>query len=174
MNNSFLYPFTSEHGTLVNREDDLNLEEIVSFFTNIPKEQEYILKILYGLEVNKDIIKFRFEVISEFISNQNLCNKLIEVFKIVSRLESEYSHIRIQFSRGKGDINYYISFFTSLYTDTCDLLISLLKVYQRIYNALSNINIKSRGLKRLYEIVNKTDFDELINLCEKLKSENFV
>jgi len=174
MNNSFLYPFTSKHGTLINREDDLNLEEIVNFFTNIPKEQEYILKILYGLEVNKDIIEFRFEVISEFISNQNLCNKLIEAFKTVSRLESEYSHIKIQFSRGKSDINYYISFFTSLYTDTCDLLISLLKVYEQIYHALSSIEIKSRGLKHLFAIVDKTDFGELIKLCEKLKSENFV
>jgi DNA mismatch repair ATPase MutS len=160
--------------------DVLLIDKAVRIITPDTKISEYVLSVLKNPLTLKENIIYRREIIDDFNNNPELLNKLTIIInelnkineyinknKIITRKTFQSTNIHQRIDETESFIVFKFS------TEYMEKVLSFI---QKIIKAFENCDIKSEGLKELYNyyknISNTDEYNELNDITNKLTSTN--
>lgn len=162
---NLLYPNGKEKSINLSEEAyrNLALEEIVDMIAVTDNDRNIVRSVFNLLPQDIETIRFRQEIIKDFIDNVEICDKLGEILKKIDVLKEYRLH------------NHYVSNPKSSLWDLIDY-ISEMDVYVQVIEELNSLfdecEITSKGLaevkKILKDVIDMDRIEELKEIVEKL------
>ena len=145
---------------------DLALEDIVACACSMKEDRENVMKIFSQIPSEPDDIRFRSSIVQDLLGNKELCDKISDCAHDIMALKyygGSYKQMR------RNEVNLY-----NLLEDIRELTV-FTNVTEKLANCLHEHEIKSEGLTKLREDLDKTvnseDFSALKKDLEDMKND---
>ena len=134
---------------------DLGLLEVIENITSNAREKNIVSDILINVPTELSDIKYRQEIMKDFLENENLTNDFTNAIWQIRNLK-EYANSRVLLSQKDNTLYILLEYLREL-----SVYVNVLEETQK---CLENNKIESSGLKELYEQIKKVtqdkEFDE--------------